>query len=62
MTPEFERHDYRLPAGSRESDTEFNAERFDELLTEDDRKLLQDGMQISWWAYSDLSMRPSPPA
>ena len=61
MTPEFERYDYRHLVGGREnaSDKEFDAQRFDELLTDDDRKLLQYGMQISWWAYSDLSMRPS---
>jgi hypothetical protein len=38
---------------------EFDASRFDELLTEEDHRLLQSDFQISWWAYSDLSMRPS---
>ena len=64
MTPEFERYDYRHLVGSPASgsEKEFDAERFDELLTDDDRKLLQYGLQISWWAYSDIRMRPSPQA
>jgi hypothetical protein len=43
MTPEFERYDYRHLVGSPASgsEKEFDAERFDELLTDDDRKLLQ---------------------
>ena len=64
MTPEFERYDYRHLVGSPASgsEKEFDAERFDELLTDDDRKLLQSGLQISWWAYSDINMRPFPQA
>ncbi|HTW44412.1 MAG TPA: hypothetical protein VMD58_02610 [Acidobacteriaceae bacterium] len=56
MTPVPDGYDYRHLVGSRasESDKEFDAERFDELLTDDDRKLLQYGLQISWWAYSDI--------
>ncbi len=61
MEPIPNRYEYRHPSGSAgsESNQEFDAERFDELLTDDDRKLLQSGLQISWWAYSDLTMRPS---
>jgi hypothetical protein len=61
MTPEFERYDYSHLVGSptSASDKQFDAEHFDELLTDEDRKLLSDDYQISWWAYSDLKMRPS---
>lgn len=44
------------------SEKEFDAARFDALLTDEDRKLLQSDFRISWWVYSDLSMRPSPHA
>ena len=61
MTPEFERYDYRHLVGgpASESDKQFDAASFDKLLTDDDRRLLQCDMQISWWAYSDLKMKPS---
>jgi hypothetical protein len=64
MTPEFERYDCRRLVNSRasESDKEFDAARFDELLTDSDRQLLQSDLQISWWAYSELNMRPLPQA
>ena len=54
------RYEYRHLVGSRarESDKEFDAGRFDDLLTDDDRKLLERDMHISWWIYSDLNMRP----
>ena len=58
------RYDYRHLIGSpaSEGDKEFDAARFDELLTDADRRLLQSDLQISWWAYSDIRMRPSPQA
>ena len=58
------RYDYRhlVASSAKESDKEFDASRFDELLTDDDRRLLQSAFRISWWVYSDLTMRPSPQA
>ena len=60
MARDSEQYDYRhLVGGSAsDSDKEFDASHFDELLTDDDRRLLQCDMCISWWAYSDISMRP----
>lgn len=64
MAPTPNEHDYShlVSSSANESDHEFDAARFDELLTDADRKLLQSGLQISWWAYSDLRMRPFPQA
>ena len=61
MARDSERYDYSHLTGSSagENDKEFDASRFDELLTDQDRRLLQSDFQISWWAYSDLNMRPS---
>jgi len=55
MAREFERYDYSHLIGgpANESDKEFDAARFDELLTDGDRKLLQYDLQISWWTYSE---------
>jgi len=60
MAPEFERYDYShlVDTSAPERSRDFDATRFDELLTDDDRKLLERDFHISWWAYSDLSMRP----
>ena len=58
------RYDYRdlVRSPASESDKEFDAASFDKLLTDDDRRLLQCDMRISWWIYSDLKMRPFPQA
>ena len=55
MAREFERYDYSHLIGSlaNESGKEFDAARFDELLTDDDRRLLRSDLQISWWVYSE---------
>jgi hypothetical protein len=45
-----DRYDYRHLVGSpaSESDKEFDAARFNELLTDEDKRFLQDAMHISW--------------
>lgn len=60
MEPEFERYDYSHLVGSPagDGDKEFDAASFDKLLTDDDRRLLECDMHISWWVYSDLGTRP----
>jgi hypothetical protein len=53
-----DRYDYShlVSSTASESDKEFDVVRFDELLTDDDRKLLRCDLKISWWVYSDLKM------
>ena len=55
MAREFERYEYGHLIGSPANGCEkgFDAAHFDELLTDDDRKLLRYDLQISWWVYSE---------
>lgn len=61
MARDSERYDYSHLIGSSagENDKKFDASRFDELLNDEDRRLLESGLHISWWVYSEISMRPS---